>query len=497
MVRRGRTPQTQRWIRWGAAAVLAFLLVWVTMTWGDREELPHGSGPQPMPGEEAPPAAEEAPAATDPDSARESPRERGESTMEPAAGEQEPTDSGEPSAVLSTGPDPERIAQLTRAVENADIEAQVDNQEPARLNDNGEDVAEGEDGDEADSTGTSDDPGSAESEGETRGDEARREALQELIDEEEIDDLETLEELAGERGIALEDEALAEEEALTEEEALLEEDALAAELEEELEAEVDELLYGDEAGVDPVEGEVMNDAAGAPMPGAEAAADGMDVTGEGATEEDMAGDWQGGVAGMTPAGALAQLGGATPEQVAVDAAGYAWASTSALVLALEALRLALADQGAPAQVVTRREDADDDDDDDDDDRSGAGEDDSEDAGDDDDEDGSDGDDDADSDDDDALTGGEERPNDITPVEEATLIWAAWSRGVTELRRTQERYYPGLAWMLVEVEEAFEALSPGLPLAEQSEALVELVERAGALLEAIETAEALGGAPSPI
>lgn len=488
MVRRRRTPQTQRWIRWGAAAVLTFLLVWVAMTWGDREELPHGSGPQAMPGEEDSPGAEEPPAATDPESARDSPRERGEPTMEPARGDDGASDGEPESSVLSTQPDPERIAELTRAVERSQIEDQVEPEARARLDET--DPEEDDEGDAPDSTRTSDDSDSGAL---TQDEEARREALQALIEEEEVDDLETLEALASERGIALtEDEAMLEEEALAEDEAMLEEQALAAELEDELEAEVDALLYGDEAAVEPIAGEEVaatgSEATGSEATlGGEAAAGGEEALGAG-----TAGDWEGAVAGMTPAGALAQLGGATPEQVAVNAAGYAWASTSALVLALEALRLALADQGTPARVVTRSEAEDDDEEDE---RSDADDADSDDEESDDREDGEgegrDG-------EDDAFAGDDRRPDEILPVEEATLIWAAWSRGVTELRRTQERFYPGLAWMRVEVEEAFEALSPGMPLSEQTEALVELVERAGALLQAMADAdEVFGGAPSPI
>lgn len=470
MVRRRRTPQTQRWIRWGAAAVLTFLLVWVAMTWGDREELPHGSGPQAMPGEEDSPGAEEPPAATDPESARDSPRERGEPTMEPARGDDGASDGEPESSVLSTEPDPERIAELTRAVERSQIEDQVEPEARARLNET--DPEEDDEGDAPDSTGTSDDSDSGAL---TQDEEERREALQALIEEEEVDDLETLEALASERGIAL-----------TEDEAMLEEQALAAELEDELEAEVDALLYGDEAAVEPIAGEEVAATGSEATLGGEAAAGGEEALGAG-----TAGDWEGAVAGMTPAGALAQLGGATPEQVAANAAGYAWASTSALVLALEALRLALADQGTPARVVTRSEAEDDDEEDE---RPDADDADSDDEESDDREDGEgegrDG-------EDDAFAGDDRRPDEILPVEEATLIWAAWSRGVTELRRTQERFYPGLAWMRVEVEEAFEALSPGMPLSEQTEALVELVERAGALLQAMEDAEVLGGAPSPI
>ncbi|TXD33991.1 hypothetical protein FRC96_14670 [Lujinxingia vulgaris] len=484
MVRRRRTPQTQRWIRWGAAAVLTFLLVWVAMTWGDREEPPHGSGPQAMPGEEDAPGAEVPPAATDPESARDSPRERGEPTMEPARGDDGASDGAPESSVLSTEPDPERIAELTRAVERSQIDDQVEPETRARLNET--DPEEDDEGDAPDATGPSDDSDSGAL---TQDEEARREALQALIEEEEVDDLETLEALASERGIALtEEEALSEEEALAEEEAMLEEEALAAELEDELEAEVDALLYGDEAAVEPIAGEEVAATGSEATLGAEAAAGGEEAMGA-----DTTGDWEGAVAGMTPAGALAQLGGATPEQVAANAAGYAWASTSALVLALEALRLALADQGTPARVVTRSEAEDGDEEDEPPDVDDADSDDQ----DDDDREDDEGDERDDEDDTDAVADDDRRPDEILPVEEATLIWAAWSRGVTELRRTQERFYPGLSWMRVEVEEAFEALSPGLPLSEQSEALVELVERAGALLQAMEDAEVPGGAPSPI
>jgi len=511
MVRRRRTPQTPSWMRWAAAAVLAFLLVWVAMTWGDREVPPHGSGPQMMPGEQAP-AVREPPAATDPDSARQSPRERGESTMEPARGDEpeapEPED-GEGPGASSTSPevDPERIAQLTRAADRAQASQQ---EEPATLRTyddegsedpgaeatgsdaTGSESPSSEEGDGAETTGASDDPGS-DLEGQ---DVASARELQRLIDEEEVDDLETLEALASERGLSLDEmEMSVEDEALAAEELAAEEE-LAAVIEDELEAEVDALLYGEDEGAwdDEVAGVVEegddfgDEAAGAGMGaetdafGAAGGTDGIDGI-NGTNTENGEVDWAEGGVGMTPAGALAALGGVSPEQVAGDAAGYAWASTSALILALEALRMSLADQPSPARVAVgpadvpeeapdgRADDEDADLDEED-----------------------DADDDRDAEDEDEESPGVERPDDVLPVEESTLIWAAWGRGVTELRRVQTRHFPGLAWILVEVEEALDELSPGLPLEEQSEALGELVRRVGAFLEA---AEALGAANEAI